>query len=63
MPRDTFEKSASLVSDGEGLAGRRRSGIHQQRARAAIGFQLGPHALQFEEMPIEIEVVARRRAS
>ena len=48
------------VSDCEGLAGCGRLGIHDQRRCPAIGFGLGPHALQREELPVEIEVLVRR---
>ena len=53
-------KKRVAISDRECLAGRRRAGIHDQRTRPAIGFRLRPHALQLEEMPIEIETLARR---
>jgi len=53
-------KQCIAISDREGLSCRRRAGVHDQRACSAIGFRLGPYALQFEETSVEIEILLRR---
>jgi hypothetical protein len=42
------------------LAGRRCAGVHDQRARAAIGFGLGAYTLEPEKAALEVEILTRR---
>jgi hypothetical protein len=55
-------KQRIAVSNREGLAGCRCACSHDQWAHLAIGFRLDSHAVQFEEIAVEIEIVARRPA-
>ena len=47
------------VADGEGAAGRRGAGVHDQRARAAVGLGLGAHVLQLDELAVVFEILLR----
>jgi len=53
-------KQRIAIAYCEGLAGRRRAGVHDQGARAAIGFGIGAHALEPDEATLEVEILARR---
>src|SRR5215469_1305821 len=52
-----LQKESVAISYCESLTGRRRAGIHDQGAGAAIGFRLAANAFHIEVLAVKIEIL------